>query len=107
MGTVGDMIAGKAYSACHHDYLYFPSASGVGGWLTFRHQKNGTADQGVGSSGFQIWNVDIADFLLVSEVGTTPVTYCQMHWDPSTKTLTYKVVDTADGLAGRTGTIQF
>ena len=101
------MVSGKAYSACHHDYLYLPGSATAKGWLTFRHQANGTADQGVGQTGFQVWNVDIANFLLVSETGSSAaVTYCTLHWDPVTKVLSYTVNDTTDHLAGTTGTIQ-
>lgn len=110
MGAVGSAVKGKSYSACHHDYLYIPEnkeseEKGGRGWLIFRHQKNGTADQGVGTTGFNLWNVDIADFLLVSEVKN--VTYCELHWDPTLRTLTYTVVDKTDGLKGETGLIQF
>jgi len=102
-GPVGDMIPGQAYSDCHHDYLYVPG--GARGWLLFRHQRNGSADQGIGATGFQVWNVDITDFLLASEVGN--VTYCSLRWDPATLTLAYSVVSNADGRAGRTGIIRF
>lgn len=106
MGAVGPWVENKGYSACHHDYLFFPDPQNGGrGWLTFRHQKNGSADQGIGSTGFQIWNVDIADFSLASEVGG--VTYCTLHWNASAKKLDYKVVDPSDGLAGLEGSIQF
>jgi hypothetical protein len=104
MGKVGQNVSGKLYSACHHDYLYFPdNENGSKGWLTFRHQKNGSADQGIGSTGFQIWNVDIADFSLASEVGG--VIYCNLHWDPVSKILSYTVVHNSDGLAGTQGQI--
>jgi hypothetical protein len=96
-GPVGERVAGKNYSACHHDYLY------VGGWLLFRHQRNGTEDQGAGSTGFNVWNVDIAEFSLMSEVGS--VTYCHLRWDAVQRRLYYTVVDKSDGLAGRSGTI--
>ncbi|MGE0614445.1 MAG: hypothetical protein AB7P04_02305 [Bacteriovoracia bacterium] len=105
MGAVGEMIPAKAYSACHHDYLFFPSGEKTGGWLTFRHQKNGSADQGIGATGFQVWNVDISEFNLISEVGN--VVYCKMHWDALNRQLTYTVVDKTDGMAGRTDTIRF
>ena len=106
MGAVGPAIVGKPCSACHHDYLYFPDPDNTSrGWLTFRHQSNGQADQGVGSTGFQVWNVDIGDFLLASEVGG--LTYCTLHWDPSAHTLSYQVVDATDGLAGTTGSLRF
>ncbi len=104
MGKVGPDVPSKLYSACHHDYLYLPdNENGSKGWLTFRHQKNGSADQGIGSTGFQIWNVDIADFSLASEVGG--VNYCNLHWDPVSKILSYTVVDNSDGLAGTQGQI--
>jgi hypothetical protein len=109
MGPVGPAVPNKIYTACHHDYLYIPNQnSSSRGWLTFRHQGNGQADQGIGSTGFEVWNVDIADFLLVSELGATPsrITYCAMHWDPNGKVLTYKVIDNTDGLAGLTGVIK-
>jgi hypothetical protein len=98
-GPVGEPVAGKSYSACHHDYLY------VAGWLVLRHQGNGSADQGIGSTGFNVWNVDITDFSLASEVGG--VSYCQLHWDATQKRLTYTVLDNTDGLAGRTGALNF
>lgn len=69
----------------------------------FRHQKNGSEDQGIGSTGFNVWNVDISKFSLVSEVGN--VTYCQLTYDPNNLTLVYTVVDKTDGLQGKTGTI--
>jgi hypothetical protein len=97
-------VSGEVYSACHHDYLYIPdTTTPTRGWLIFRHQANGSADQGIGSTGFNVWNVDISDFSLVSEDGS--VTYCNLHWDPTARVLTYTVVDTADGFAGNTGTI--
>jgi hypothetical protein len=103
-GPVGPAIAGKVYSACHHDYLYIPDSSGgTRGWLIFRHQANGTADQGVGSTGFNVWNVDITDFDLVSEDGS--VTYCQMHWNATSEVLTYLVLDHDDGDFGLSGSI--
>ncbi len=105
MGAVGPQVVGKSYSACHHDFLFLPSESGNRGWLTFRHQANGSADQGIGATGFQIWNVDIADFSLASEVGG--VNYCNLHWNPNTKVLQYTVNDNSDGLAGVQGTLQF
>lgn len=106
MGAVGPAVAGKSYSACHHDYLYIPnSQEGSRGWLTFRHQSNGANDQGIGSTGFQIWNVDIANFALNSEVGGVP--YCSLQWDPVTRILNYTVVDNSDGLAGTHGEIRF
>ncbi len=105
MGSVGPSVPNKVYSACHHDYLYIPdNNNGARGWLTFRHQANGSADQGIGSTGFQIWNVDIANFSLGSEVGG--VTYCNLQWDPVMKTLNFTVVDNTDGLAGTQGTLQ-
>jgi hypothetical protein len=102
-GPVGEPVPGKRYTACHHDYLYIPGDTRSTGWLLFRHQGNGTLDQGVGGTGFQVWTVDISDFLLVSEVGG--VTYCSLHWDPTGRTLTYTVVDPSDGLSGTTGTL--
>lgn len=104
-GPVGDAVPGRAYSACHHDYLYIPSADPARSWLTFRHQRNGSADQGIGATGFQVWNVDISDFALVSEVGG--VAYCSLHWDAPARRLSYTVVDATDGQQGRTGAIQF
>lgn len=97
-GPVGPMVAGKQYSVCHHDYTYLSN-----GWLLFSHQRNGTQDQGVGSTGFNVWRVDINDFLLVSEVGS--VVYCTLHFDMTLKTLSFTVNDNSDGLAGTTGTI--
>ena len=106
MGAVGAAVSGKIYSACHHDYLFFPDPSGgARGWLSFRHQANGSADQGIGSTGFQIWNVDISNFALASEVGG--VTYCTLQWDPLARRLSYTVVDNQDGLAGTQGVIEF
>lgn len=106
MGAVGSAIVGKPYSACHHDYVYLPNGQDASkGWLIFRHQKNGSSDQGIGSTGFNLWNVDIADFLLVSEVGG--VTYCSLHWNPTTRTLQYNVSSNQDGVAGENGSIQF
>jgi len=106
MGAVGPVVPSRAYSACHHDYLYIPdSENGARGWLTFRHQGNGSLDQGIGSTGFQIWNVDIANFSLASEQHN--VNYCNLNWDPNAKLLTYTVVDNTDGLAGTQGEIQF
>lgn len=105
MGAVGDSVTGKSYSACHHDYLYLPdSQSDDRGWLLFRHQSNGAADQGIGSTGFQVWNVDITNFGLASEVGN--VTYCQLSWNPLTRLLNYLVTDTSDGHQGESGSIQ-
>lgn len=92
-GPVGPRVTGKSYSACHHDYLYLSN-----GWLLFRHQANGTADQGAGTTGFEVWDVDISDFLLISEVGN--VTYCTLHYDQNTLKLTGIVNDNSDGFAG-------
>ncbi len=75
------------------------------GQLTFRHQAHGSADQGIGATGLQVWNVDLSDFALASEVGG--VTYCSPHWNAGTRTLSYTVVDATDELQGRTGTLQF
>jgi hypothetical protein len=106
MGAVGPAVSGKIYSACHHDYLFFPDPSGgARGWLSFRHQANGSADQGIGSTGFQIWNADISHFALASEVGG--VTYCSLQWDPLARRLSYTVVDNQDELGGTQGTIEF
>ena len=106
MGAVGDMVENKAYSACHHDYLYIPNYLDPSrGWLTFRHQANGSLDQGIGSTGFQIWNVDIENFALASEIRN--VTYCTLNWDAQNRVLNFTVVDTEDGLQGSTGTIKF
>jgi|GEM_PF-4427231 len=105
MGAVGEAIAGKFYSACHHDYLYFPNSENPErGWLSFRHQGNGAFDQGIGSTGFQVWNVDIRDFSLASEKGN--VVYCTMQWDAASRRLEYEVVDPSDGLAGTRGSIE-
>ncbi len=106
MGSVGPSVPNKSYTACHHDYLYIPdSQNGSRGWLTFRHQSNGASDQGIGATGFQIWNVDIANFSLASEVGG--VTYCNFNWDPIAKVLQFTVVDNSDGLAGTQGSLHF
>lgn len=106
MGAVGPAVSAKVYSACHHDYLFFPDPSGGSrGWLSFRHQANGSADQGIGTTGFQIWNVDIANFALASEVGG--VTYCNLQWDAVARRLSYTVVDSSDGLQGTQGVIEF
>ncbi len=105
MGAVGEAVANKNYSACHHDYLYIPNAHEASrGWLTFRHQGNGAYDQGIGSTGFQVWNVDIVNFVLASEVNN--VSYCALHWDPILRRLSYTVLDNTDGLAGTQGLIQ-
>jgi hypothetical protein len=105
MGPVGRSITGKLYTACHYDYLFFPDANGGNrGWLTFRHQKNGDADQGIGNSGHQVRNYDITTFALKSETGNR--TYCNMVWNPTSRLLTYQVVDTTDGLQGTSGNIQ-
>ncbi len=105
MGAVGPMVSGKSYSACHHDYLFFPDPSGGNrGWLTFRHQFNGSADQGIGTTGFQVWNIDISHFYLASEVGS--VNYCELWWNPATLQLKWKVLDNTDQLAGQEGSIQ-
>lgn len=104
MGAVGPNVVDKEYTACHHDYLYLPDATnGASGWLIFRHQKNGTKDQGVGTTGFNVWSADIVDFALASEVGS--ITYCSFHWDPAKKILSYTVKDKTDGLAGKIGSI--
>ncbi len=106
MGAVGSIVKGRDYSACHHDYLYLPNREeGARGWLLFRHQANGANDQGVGPTGFQVWNVDIGDFALVSEVGG--VTYCRLRWHAEKRLLEYEVVDRSNGLAGETGQISF
>ncbi len=105
LGGVGSRI-NASMTACHHDYLFIPDSQGNGrGWLIFRHQRNGSADQGIGTTGFNLWNVDIADFALFSEVGN--VTYCQLRWEPTQKRLTYLVVSKEDGLAGEQGEINF
>ena len=104
-GPVGAPVPNEPYTACHHDYLYIPDQTNPSsGWLLFRHQENGTADQGPGTTGFDVWDADITSFELASEVGD--VVYCTLTWDPGTLVLTYTVVDTQDGLAGETGTIQ-
>lgn len=105
MGPVGSQVKDQAYSACHHDYLYIPDqTSRERGWLIFRHQKNGSSDQGIGSTGFNVWNVDISDFYLVSEQNNE--VYCQLHWEPSQQLLSYTVVSKLDGLAGEKGEIK-
>jgi hypothetical protein len=105
MGAVGPATGVAGLSACHHDYLYISDAAAPErGWLLFRHQKNGSADQGIGSTGFQVWNVDIANFALASEVGG--VTYCTLSYDAQARRLSYTVVDNAHGLAGTIGEIE-
>ena len=107
ISAVGPAVPGHPFSACHHDALYLPdSEDAARGWLIFRHQGNGANDQGIGTTGFNVWNVDIADFALVSEPGNA-VTYCQAHWDPAAKKLTYTVVENSYGMAGQTGSISF
>ncbi len=104
-GYVGPLIEKKNLSACHHDFMYFPPTGEMStGWLTFRHQRNGSEDQGIGTTGFNVWNVDISNFSLVSEVGN--VTYCNLVYDPKELTLKYTVVDKSDGLAGKSGVIK-
>ena len=104
--AVGPAIPGKAYTACHHDVLYSPDATGgARGWLIFRHQNNGASDQGIGSTGFNVWDVDMSDFQLASEVGG--VIYCTLHWDPVQKLLNYTINDNTDGLGGTSGFIKF
>ena len=104
-GAVGKEVAGKSFSSCHHDFLFVPdSQNPERSWLLFRHQKNGSADQGIGSTGFNVWNVDIENFSLASETGS--VTYCKLHWDPQTLSLKYEVIDNSDGHAGETDVIQ-
>ena len=104
--AIGPAVPGQSFSACHHDALYIPDGAGNNrGWLIFRHQMNGTADQGPGSTGFNVWTVDITSFNLVSEVGN--VTYCSMSWDAVLKKLTYSVVESTYGQNGQTGSIQF
>jgi hypothetical protein len=106
ISAVGPPVPGRSFTACHHDALYLPDlASPARGWLIFRHQSNGSADQGIGTTGFNTWNVDLADFNLASEGGA--VTYCALHWDPATKRLTYSVVETTYGFGGQTGLVQF
>ena len=104
-GYVGPLIEKKNISACHHDFMYFPATGDMtSGWLTFRHQRNGSEDQGIGTTGFNVWNVDIANFALASEVGN--VTYCNMTYNPKEMTLSYTVVDKTDGMAGKSGVIK-
>lgn len=104
-GSVGPDVVGKNYSACHHDYLFIPNSQNpFRGWLMFRHQGNGSHDQGIGSTGFQVWNVDIPNFSLASEVGG--VIYCNLSWDSASRILSYVVVDNSDGLAGLQESIQ-
>jgi len=105
MGAVGASVSGHQYSACHHDYLYLPDDDGSDrGWLMFRHQGNGSFDQGIGQTGFQVWNVDLERFSLVSEVGNRR--YCDLTWNAASRELHYVVVDSSDGLQGQSGTIQ-
>lgn len=96
-GIVGSRVNSQ-FSACHHDYMYLSN-----GWLLFRHQANGTADQGAGTTGFNVWNVDINDFLLISEVGS--VTYCTLHFDKTNATLSYTVNYSNDGKLNEQGVI--
>ncbi|MBC7397146.1 MAG: hypothetical protein H7333_06855 [Bdellovibrionales bacterium] len=104
LGPVGSIVKSQSFSACHHDYLYIPdSQSSERGWLIFRHQLNGSADQGIGTTGFNVWNVDISDFYLVSEQNNE--VYCQLHWEPTKKILSYTVISKLDGLAGEKGEI--
>lgn len=104
MGSVGPAVPNEPYTACHHDYIYIPGTATARGWLIFRHQYNGSEDQGIGSTGFEVWDVDIANFYLESEVGD--VIYCQLNWDTTARVLSYTVLDNSDGLAGLTGSIQ-
>lgn len=104
--AVGPAVPGQPFSACHHDVLYIPDLSAAArGWLIFRHQSNGANDQGIGQTGFNVWNVDIANFALASE--GFGVTYCNLHWDPAAKRLNYTVVENTYGQGGQTGSIQF
>jgi hypothetical protein len=106
MGPVGNAVAGKNYTACHHDYLYIPNGVDPNkGWLVFRHQRNGSEDQGIGSTGFNLWNVDIANFSLGSEVGN--INYCSLQWNPVTRVLNYTVTTNVDGHQGENGSIHF
>ncbi len=106
ISAIGPAVPGKPFTACHHDALYIPDYSSANrGWLIFRHQANGSADQGIGNTGFNVWNVDIANFSLVSEIGNTM--YCNLTWNPSLKKLSYSVVETTYGFGGQTGNIQF
>jgi len=106
MGSVGPEVKNQSFTACHHDYIYIPDeSSSTRGWLIFRHQFNGAQDQGIGSTGFNLWNVDIADFLLVSEDQRT--TYCRLNWNPDKRLLSYSVVETTYGLEGQSGEIYF
>ncbi len=103
MGVVGEPVRGRAYTTCHHDYLYFPGEGEGEGWLIFRHQQNGEGDGGAGATGFDLWNVNVSDFELASEDGRT--TYCELHWDPHARVLTYRVIDASDGWLGAEGKI--
>ncbi|NCN27795.1 hypothetical protein GW915_09495, partial [bacterium] len=104
IGAVGPMVDGQSYSACYHDYLYIPNANeNDRGWLTFRHQANGSQDRGIGNTGFQIWNVDIPNFSLASEVGNE--TFCNLNWNAASKVLNYTVQTNRDGLSGESGVI--
>ncbi|MBS1962888.1 MAG: hypothetical protein JST04_11775 [Bdellovibrionales bacterium] len=105
ISAVGPAVPGRSFTACHHDALYIPDAASGRGWLIFRHQANGSADQGIGTTGFNTWNVDIADFALVSE--NLAVTYCSLHWNPAAKKLDFTVVENTYGQGGQTGSVQF
>lgn len=96
-GPIGTLLH-NGLSTCHHDYEFQSNH-----WLLLRHQKNGTGDQGTGSTGFDLWNVDIMDFLLISEVGN--VTYCTLHFNSAAMTLKYTVNDSTDGKQGEVATI--
>lgn len=96
-GPVGITVS-SGLSTCHHDYAYLSN-----GWLLFRHQANGTSDQGVGNTGFNVWNVDIAYFNLVAEIGNHA--YCTLYFNKASHTLSYTVVTNEDGHNGNTGTI--
>lgn len=105
--AVGPVVPGRPFTACHHDAIYIPDTSGANrGWLIFRHQANGTADQGSGTTGFNLWAVDIASFVLQSETSPAQV-YCSASWNAATKQLQFTVIETAFGFQGQTGTIQF
>lgn len=96
-GPIGSSIA-NGLSSCHHDYEFQSNH-----WLILRHQQNGTADQGAGTTGFDLWNVDIKDFQLISEQGS--VTYCTCHYESAQATLSCTVNYAGDGKQGEVANI--
>ena len=106
MGAVGSLLSDPALSAGRHDYLYLPNMDAPArGWLLFRHQANGTKDDGAASTGFQVWNTDISDFHLVSEKEGT--VYCKMQWNADEQLLSFEVLYPDDGLQGEKGELLF